>query len=345
MELYKPTNSRNWHVTYNINGKRYRATTGTPIKRQAEAFIAKLQTEIYEGRHFPDKKKNELTMEGLRDRWFARAQHKRSFNKDQQRFRAILDFFGPSRLVITLTQEDCEAFRDELAKRITRRGTPMAPATVNRHLALLRAALRHVRRDYHHRDPMQGVKFLAERNKRERECEKDELDRLLAAADPPMRLAIVLARETGLREGEVCSATRAQINLYRREIHVPSNKAKNDEGRTVPLSEQAYEELKAAPARVDGRLVGLSADALSERFTALTAKVGIEGLWFHDLRGTAITRLARAGATLDELQQFSGHKSVQALMRYLKRGDKRLRSLVDRMDEIESGQGAQNGKR
>ena len=90
--------------------------------------------------------------------------------------------------------------------------------------------------------------------------------------------------------------------------------------------------IKAAPARIDGRLVGLELDQLTGQFIELCEKLDIHGLHFHDLRGTAITRLARSGANLDELQKFSGHKSVQALMKYLKRGDERLRKLIDAMD-------------
>ena len=36
-------------------------------------------------------------------------------------------------------------------------------------------------------------------------------------------------------------------------------------------------------------------------------KVGIEGLTFHDLRGTAVTRLALSGATESEIATITGH--------------------------------------
>lgn len=364
MELYRRPGSKNWWLTYSIGGKRFRESTGTAVKRQAEAVAAKREVELFEGRHFPNKKRNDLTIAGLRDVWLKHAKHKRSIDKDRQRFRLIVEHFGESCLVATLTKKDIEAFRDALAERPTRRKPPpvakttntgkrgkkkgggeegdganeeaqkrtMAPATVNRHLALLRSALRHVRDEYLHHDPMHGVKLLPERNQRERECEPDEYDKLLAATTGDMRLAIVLAHEAGLRRVEVCSALRDHVSNGRRELHVPATDSKNDVPRTVPLTKSAMTEIKAAPARMDGRLVGLDPDALTHRFSDLCQSLGITGLVFHDLRGTAITRLARAGASLAELQKFSGHRSVQALLRYLKRGDRRLRELVDKMD-------------
>jgi integrase len=46
------------------------------------------------------------------------------------------------------------------------------------------------------------------------------------------------------------------------------------------------------------------------------AKAKIEGLTFHDLRGSAVVRLALAGATVPEIATFTGHslKDVEAIL-------------------------------
>ena len=337
MELYRRRGSKLWWLTYSIQGRRFRESTGTASKRQAEALMAKRETELFEGRNVPDKKKTGLTVAGLRDAWLEHAKQKRSIRDDRRRFNAIIDFFGANCFVAQLSKSDIERFRDALADRDTLRKGKMAPATVNRHLALLRSALRNVKGEYLHGDPMHGVKFMTERNQRERECEPEEYEQLLEHAAPDLRLAIVLAREAGLRRTEICRALRKHVNLRMRELHIPASDSKNDFPRSVPLTRRALEEIASAPARLDGRLLGLEPDELSQRFRKLCSKQQIKGMTFHDLRGTAITRLARQGASLAELQKFSGHRSVQALMRYLKRGDRRLRELVDAM---EANQGA-----
>jgi integrase len=50
------------------------------------------------------------------------------------------------------------------------------------------------------------------------------------------------------------------------------------------------------------------------------------------LRHTAITRFAGSAPDLKTLQAFSGHKSIQALMRYMHEQDKRVDEAMDRME-------------
>lgn len=46
-------------------------------------------------------------------------------------------------------------------------------------------------------------------------------------------------------------------------------------------------------------------------------RAGIEGLTFHDLRGTAVTRLAEAGCTNAEISSITGH-SLESVATILK---------------------------
>jgi integrase len=55
---------------------------------------------------------------------------------------------------------------------------------------------------------------------------------------------------------------------------------------------------------------------LSGRLGKATTRAGIRGLTFHDLRGTAVVTLARAGCTEVEIYSITGHKpgDVQAIL-------------------------------
>jgi hypothetical protein len=46
------------------------------------------------------------------------------------------------------------------------------------------------------------------------------------------------------------------------------------------------------------------------------ARAGVSGLTFHDLRGSALVRLALAEATVPQIATFAGHglKDVQAIL-------------------------------
>ncbi len=334
MGLYRMKGSDKWWMSFSVGGRQVRETTGTGNRRVAEGILRKRQTEILEGRYFPDKRRSDLTVGGLRDGWLAHAAHKRSIDKDKQRFRAILAFFGEHRLIASMGAADVDSLRDFLKATETRRGGPMKPATVNRHLSLLGAALNWAKANqYHHRDPMAGTKMMAERNKRERLCSPEEYEKLLAAADPQMRIAIVLAYEQGLRREETCVLQWRRVDLKARELLLFADETKTDEPRRLPLTSRAVDELAAAARRLDGSVTGLSKNSVSMRFAKLRKSLDIEGLHFHDLRGAAITRVARTdGVTLAELMRFSGHKSVQALMRYLKTDTEQLRRIIERAE-------------
>ncbi|MBX3521875.1 MAG: tyrosine-type recombinase/integrase [Xanthobacteraceae bacterium] len=50
-----------------------------------------------------------------------------------------------------------------------------------------------------------------------------------------------------------------------------------------------------------------TSDGFRTSWGKLCKKAGVSGLTFHDLRGTAVTKLARAGATVQEIASITGH--------------------------------------
>jgi integrase len=62
-----------------------------------------------------------------------------------------------------------------------------------------------------------------------------------------------------------------------------------------------------------------------------TARLGLDGLRFHDLRHTAGTLAARTGATTKELMARLGHASPQAAMAYQHAAQDRDRLIADRL--------------
>lgn len=66
-------------------------------------------------------------------------------------------------------------------------------------------------------------------------------------------------------------------------------------------------------------------------------KAGIKGLTFHDLRGTAVTRLARAGCSVPEIATITGHslKDVGAILdgHYLSRDIDLAETAIRKLEE------------
>lgn len=70
-------------------------------------------------------------------------------------------------------------------------------------------------------------------------------------------------------------------------------------------------------------------------------KAGVEGLTFHDLRGTAVTRLAIAGCTVPEIAAIGGHslKQVTAILdaHYLSRDSQLGLSAIRKLEAHKNG--------
>jgi integrase len=59
-----------------------------------------------------------------------------------------------------------------------------------------------------------------------------------------------------------------------------------------------------------------TSDGFSASWRKAVAKAGIRGLTFHDLRGTAVLRLALASCTVPEIATITGHsiRDVQSIL-------------------------------
>jgi integrase len=53
----------------------------------------------------------------------------------------------------------------------------------------------------------------------------------------------------------------------------------------------------------------------------------------HTLRHTAITDLAETGATIRTIQEFSGHTSVEMVMRYTHAREQQVDQALDKLDQ------------
>jgi hypothetical protein len=75
-------------------------------------------------------------------------------------------------------------------------------------------------------------------------------------------------------------------------------------------------------------------DALRQAFERARNQVGLPELRFHDLRHTAQTLAAAAGASLADLMRRLGHSSAIAAKRYLHASDDRDREITQRLTSL-----------
>ena len=210
---------------------------------------------------------------------------------------------------------------DMLGKWRDMRLKTVAGSTVNRDMNLLSHVFTTARREWKWvaDSPTTDVRRPKESPPRDRLISQDEIDRLCLALGYDSKVtskssavaaAFLFAIETGMRAGEICGLTTADISG--KVAHLP--RTKNGTSRDVPLSKKAGEILKQLPPGTP-TCFGITTASLDALFRKARIRSGIEDLTFHDTRHEAITRLAKKLNVL-ELARMVGHKDLKMLQIY-----------------------------
>lgn len=257
-------------------------------KQAAKAWAARREAEISGGRRgeIPN-----LTVAAILERYSREV----SKGKKGERWERIrLEALGRDRLAqVRLRDLDSP----HVAEWQERRLRAVSGASVRRERNLLNNAFEIARKEWRwlRNNPFVGVRRPKDSRPRDRVASEAEIKKLTGAASEGLRRAIVIALETGMRAGEIPKA------------HVKGRVAfladtKNGRFREVPLSKLAVENF--------GGGINLTAGSISSLFARLCKEQAVEGLTFHDLRRTAIVRLAKKLDPL-ELAKMVGHRDLR----------------------------------
>lgn len=217
--------------------------------------------------------------------------------------------------MVSLTPQKIAQHRDERLKEV-------APATVIRELSYFSSIISYARKEWgiNINNPVALVARPRGPQGRSRILDDMEITRLLDALNPTGRKSIwmqplvKLALETAMRRSELLGLRWENINLGRQTIFLQLTK--NGTSRTVPLSTHAIRTLSEMPRNLNGRVFPINHAAVSANFDRARKRAAIQNIRFHDLRHTAITKLAEKLPNLIELSAVSGHKSLAMLKRY-----------------------------
>jgi integrase len=145
----------------------------------------------------------------------------------------------------------------------------------------------------------------------------EEVARFLRTSPPYLRLAMLLAINTGQRQGDLL---RLPWSAYDGK-HIKLRQGKTGAYVPIPVTDELKAALDAAARQSPIMLTNSDGKPWSESgfqgaWGKATMRAGIRGLTFHDLRGTAVVTLARAGCTEVEIYSITGHKpgDVRAIL-------------------------------
>jgi integrase len=159
----------------------------------------------------------------------------------------------------------------------------------------------------------------------------------LERAPAHLHLPLLLALWTGQRQGDLLHLPWSAYD----GTHIRLRQSKGGARVVIPVGTPLKSALDAAPKRstimltiMDGK--PWTPDGFRASWGKACKRAGVVGVTFHDLRGTAVTRLAIAGCTEAEIATITGHsmRSVRAIIdtHYLNRDPVLAESAIRKLE-------------
>jgi integrase len=325
----------------------------------AKAWAQNTESAIREGRHFKNAASKKYTMADAIDRYSKEILSHRKNPVNQKTYlvywRGTLGAYAMADITSALIVKH----RNELIGKANKYGRKIGTATANRYTQALGHVLTIAAKEWEwiSQSPMSKITKYKEAKGRVRFLSDEERTKLLQvckqASNPHLYKVVILALSTGARKMEILGLQWADIDFTRGQIVL--HETKNGERRVIPLQGLAMDLMrehektkiedcpfvfpseKVTKAK-DGTFIYQPIDIRTAWVNALI-KANIKDFRFHDLRHSAASYLAMNGASLTEIAEVLGHKTIQMVKRYAHLSEAHTSSVVARMNERIFGDG------
>lgn len=333
-----------WY-SFNLNGRRFRGSTGETTERAAKE-VERDQYQLAK-RTFASRK--DWTLQAVVNTyWTENAKFKASADSILGHLAHVQRILGKGLKTSKLTDG---ALMDYRAKRRGERLRGKVPAenSINRDFAYLRAAYEHCHRV--HKQPLPAIDWktlkASEPPWRTRFLSRDEYARLMEAAHPKLREIILCAVATGLRQGNIFSLDWRQVQLEERVLTVRIGKGNKERVFRIPPALMAV--LSTLPNR-KGKVFDTT--NWRRRWADALEAAEIENFRFHDLRHTFGSWARQAGADLADISEGLAHSNISMTLRYshvkadetITAADRVSERLLGTFQGTEAKKTAQNGE-
>ena len=325
-----------WRVRIRCRG--FCETASFASRTKAERWAREVERAIQRGDWLSIDEPDDLRLEQLIDHFLVSDERS---NDTRRQLRWWRNKIGSDSVAI-VSKRRILRLREALIREELRPGQHRSPATVNRYLSALSTlytwALKKGWIDHH---PVRGISPMNEGEERVRYLSDEERERLLdsclACGDANLHALATLAISTGARRGELLRLRWSDIDLRARTVTLGASST--SAGRTLPLPAPTLDTLRplAKVRRIGGDEVFADREGRvvfpRSAWESAVRAADIEDFRFHDLRHSAASYLAQCGASLVEIAQFLGHKTLQGVQRYAHLTDQRSQLGIDRMHE------------
>lgn len=310
--------------------KRFRRSSGSRLKREAEALERQWRAEAEKPPPTPEQTKNQAAFSGFAKHWYdlhvvVNLKPTTARGYEQTLRVHLVPYFG-DRNLRSITVMDIEEYKALKVKKL-------APKTVNNHLGILSMLFRKaVVWRYADANPVTGIGLLKPPPTEMEFWVPEQSDAFLGSVlkhRPEWYPFFLCALRTGMRLGELLALQwgdldfkLGQINIRRSYSHDRVTTPKSGKGRVLPMSPELQEAL-LRHRHLKGDLVFSDADGqylrrskVKHPFWTCIRLAGVKRIRIHDLRHTFASQLVMKGVPLRGIQELLGHSDISMTMRY-----------------------------
>lgn len=296
-----------YYVFYNqLNGKRTCISTGTKLKVDALKFLSNFEKKLELKRANPII---DITLKKFQLEFLKHSESIHSYNHTKGikfSFNMLIEYFGNISLS-SLSKIKLQKYIDYRLKKVS-----VYP--VNRDIINLSSAFNWaVSQNYLETNLMQGIKKIKAPEKLPTYFSKEDFNKFLFVIDnEDFKDLVILAINTGMRQMELLTLTRSQIDLSRQLIILDNRNhiTKSKKIRSIPLNQSAIEVLQKRIHLEQLFPFGQQQTVKLFRKYRKKAKINPE-LTFHSLRHSFATWLIQGGVSIYHVSKLLGHSDLR----------------------------------
>lgn len=326
MSLYK--RGAVWWIRFTTpDGRELRETAATTDRRQAQEYHDTRKAECWRQAKLGERPRH--TWQEAVVRWLEEHPQSRWLPNIKRHLR----FSDPILGNLALDQINREVLNGLANSRLN---TGVAPATVNRMLAVIRAILNTACKQWGWMDTVPAVRLLPEPKRRIRWLTHAEAARLLIELPNHLAAMARFSLATGLREMNVVELEWKQVDLEQRRAWIHVDQAKGQRRAiAVPLNATAMVVLREQQGQHPTRVFVYEGNpvtrANNHAWRKALVRAEIETFRWHDLRHTWASWHVQAGTPLNVLQELGGWATLDMVLRYAHLGTDHLAEHAERI--------------
>jgi len=328
MSVHRRPDSPYWQIRFKIAGRKVRRTTSVTERAAAEELEQELRRALWRQIKLGEK---HYTWEQAVEQCTAEDSHQASWERTLRSIERLNRFLADSPLA-EITRENIVKIRTALTRHTylnsEKQPVPLAPATINRDLAVLRSILKRCAGDtkdgvnWGMLDACPKVPLFRLSKVDPLWISREQAHTLLGKFPKHTRGMMIMALATGMRRSNVTDMEWNRVDLKRRTYYVPASKVKGREkGQAVALNTDAIAVLEQWLGKHERYVFCFRKRApIKQVATRMWRRVvkdcGLEGVTFHSMRHSWASWHVQGETPLKMLQEMGGWATLEMPMRY-----------------------------